>query len=170
MSSDEHFEDNGAFIQTLDEGERQKFIPIDRIQVVSKRQRYGNSANCYVEVTYQDGEEYRTALIDENVLLRKCTDAKDRLIPAAPGTWCIGYDWKDKNLLRRWPIVAWRLRDKWTQPSPVMLDPVSFDPSVENFTILFPDGCVFETEDEKFWGSLDEWKEDQRKTKPEAAE
>jgi hypothetical protein len=166
MSSDENFEDNCVFVQTLDKDERQKFIPIDRIQVVSKRKQYSDSDDWYVEVRYQNGDEYPTAQVDENDLLRKCSDAKDRIVPAVPGTWCIGY----YGEVRRWPIIAWRLRDKWTRPIPIMLDPVSFDPLVENFTILFPDGIVFRTMDEKFWNSLEEWKEDQRKAKPEAAE
>jgi hypothetical protein len=159
MFGDENFEDSNAFVKTIGD---KNFIPINRIQVVSNRQKYGNSDNFYVEVRYQDGDEYPTARVDENELLRKTADAADCITPAAPGTYCVYYD-EEKDVLRRWPIIAWRFLDQWTQPRPVMLDAVSFDPLVERFTILLPDGIVFQTENEKWWGSLEEYKAEQRK-------
>jgi len=162
MAGDEYFEDNNAFVQNMDENE---FIPIDRIQVVSKsRQSNGN-----VKVRYQDGDEYPTAEVEQRELLWKVSERNNRFVPAAPGTWCIEYN-KEEDLLDRWPIVAWRLGDKWTQPRQIMLDPASFDPTVDNFTILFPDGVVFRTGDESSWDSLDRYKESKRKEAMKAAE
>jgi hypothetical protein len=151
---DYHFEDDCTFVQTLDEDE--KFIPIDRIQVVSKSRSYGDG-HYHVTVRYQDGEEYPTAVVDEEILLMKVADAKDQIMPAVAGTYCVRYR-PAEDVLHRWPVVAWRIGKKYKQPRPIMLDPIWFDPNVTNFIILFPDGIVFRTGDEKWWDNLMEYK------------